>query len=309
MAEEAVHRTIRRLLFSAPVLSRALLSGDFRSVFRGRGIEFDALREYDAEDDARLIDGRATARFGRAFVRTYREDRNLTVLLVLDETESMAYGTHRSRGEAASIAAALLAYAAALNGTAVGALFFDREGIHFAPPRSGRRAALALTERFASIVRPAGGSPSMKSVPAASRRPGLAGALESARGALKRRSLVFVLSDFRAAAEGPGGYSGPLGRLASRHDVVALRVTDPVDDQMPRSGAASEIFDAETRRPVFLALGSRSLEESWTAFQGELRLQWLRAVRSSGAASLELNTEEDAGKVLISFFERRRRGK
>ncbi|MCK7488870.1 MAG: DUF58 domain-containing protein [Anaerotruncus sp.] len=92
MSPEAVHRTLRRLLFSAPVLSRALLAGGFRSVFRGRGIEFDALRDYDAEDDARQIDGRATARFGRAFVRTYREDRNLTVLLVLDEADRCPTG-------------------------------------------------------------------------------------------------------------------------------------------------------------------------------------------------------------------------
>ena len=126
MSEEAVHRTIRRLLFSAPVLSRALLSGGFRSVFRGRGIEFDALRDYDAEDDARLIDGRATARFGRAFVRTYREDRNLTVVLILDESDSMLYGTGRTRRQASGIAASLLAYAAALNGTQSGRFFSIR---------------------------------------------------------------------------------------------------------------------------------------------------------------------------------------
>jgi uncharacterized protein (DUF58 family) len=306
MAERAIHRTIRRLLFSAPVLSRALLSGDFRSVFRGRGIEFDALREYDAEDDARLIDGRATARFGRAFVRTYREDRNLTVLLVLDESASMAYGTDRTRGEAAGIAAALLAYAAALNGTAVGALFFDAQGVSFVPPRAGRRAALSLTERFASPASPDAPRAQAAAVPSP-RRPGLGGALESACRVLKRRSLVFVLSDFRCAAEGPEGYERPLGQLASRHDVVALRVTDPVDEKFPASRAAATVFDAETSRPAFLAFGGKSLEDSWSAFQGGLRLSWLRAVRASGAASFELRTDEDPGKALVSFFERRRR--
>lgn len=306
MAEESVHRTIRRLLFSAPVLSRALLAGDFRSVFRGRGIEFDTLRDYDAEDDARLIDGRATARFGRAFVRTYREDRNLTVLLVMDESESMEYGTIRSRREVAGIAAALLAYAAALNGTAVGALFFDAAGVSFSPPRSGRQAALALTERLASHAvaqtSPAAGSP----VPSPRRRD-LGGALESAYRVLKRRSLVFVFSDFRVRAEGPEGYSRSLGELASRHDVVALRLTDPVDEDLPRGRAAAEVYDAETLRPAFLPLGTRALDEAWSAFQGDLRLDWLRSVRSAGAASLELGTEEDPARALVSFFERRRR--
>ncbi|HSV56416.1 MAG TPA: DUF58 domain-containing protein, partial [Magnetospirillaceae bacterium] len=97
MAEHVAHRTLSRLLFSAPALSRTLLAGGFRSIFRGRGIEFDALRDYDSGDDARLIDGRATARFGRAFIRTYREDRNLTVLCILDESGSMAYGTSQTR--------------------------------------------------------------------------------------------------------------------------------------------------------------------------------------------------------------------
>lgn len=276
-------------------------------MFRGRGIEFDTLRDYDAEDDARLIDVRATARFGRAFVRTYREDRNLTVLLVLDESRSMSYGTGRTRREAAGVAASLLAYAAALNGTAVGAVFFDEADISFVPPRQGRRPALALTERLSAVE--AGGRSTAAARPAAGRSSGLAGALEAARTVLKRRSLVFVLSDFRAAADGPAGYSGPLGRLAARHDVVAVRITDPADSEPPGSGAASEVFDAETRRPVFLALGSRGLREAWTAFQGGIRLDCLRALRSSEAAFLELGTEEDPGKALVAFFERRRRGR
>ncbi len=307
MPEEAARRTLRRLLFTAPVLSRALLSGGFRSVFRGRGIEFDALRDYDAEDDARQIDGRATARFGRAFVRTYREDRNLTVLLVLDESPSMSYGTDRTRREAAGIAASLLAYAAALNGTFVGALFFDTRGVGFVPPRAGRRPALSLTERLA--VGESGGRGPAAVRPTAGRSAGLAGALEAARAVLKRRSLVFVLSDFRAAADGPAGYSGPLGRLAARHDVVAVRVTDPADTAPPGSGAASEIFDAESGRPVFLVPGSKGLREAWSAFQGGMRLDCLRALRASGAAFLELGTGDDPGKALTAFFERRRRGR
>jgi len=307
MLQEAVHRTLRRLLFSAPLLSRALLAGGFRSVFRGRGIEFDVLRDYDAEDDARLIDGRATARFGRAFVRTYREDRNLTVLLVMDESASMSYGTTRTRRQAAGIAASLLAYAAALNGTYVGAVFFGPGNISFVSPRSGRRPALSLTERLAADS-PAGQPPSeARALPG--RKAGLAGALESAGAVLKRRSLVFVLSDFRAAAEGPSGYSGPLGRLAARHDVVAIRITDPSDTELPDGGASAEVFDAEEGRPVFLALGSRGLREAWSSFQGEMRLDGLRALRASGAASLELGTGEDPGKALVAFFERRRRGR
>lgn len=307
MSEETARRTLRRLLFTAPVLSRALVSGGFRSVFRGRGIEFDALRDYDAEDDARLIDGRATARFGRAFVRTYREDRNLTVLLVLDESRSMLYGTGRTRREAAGTAAALLAYAAALNGTSVGAIFFDTEGLAYVPPRSGRRPALALTGRLAA--EDSGGRTARDPGTRAGRGVGLSGALEAAGTLLKRRSLIFVLSDFRAAAAGPSGYSGPLGRLSARHDLVAVRVTDPSDIEPPGARAAAEVFDAETARPVFLSLGSKGLRESWSAFQRESRLDCLRALRSSEASFLELDTRDDPGKALVTFFERRRRGR
>ncbi len=307
MPEETARRTLRRLLFTAPVLSRALVSGGFRSVFRGRGIEFDALRDYDAEDDARLIDSRATARFGRAFVRTYREDRNLTVLLILDESRSMLYGTGRTRRRAAGTAAALLAYAAALNGTSVGAIFFDTEGISYVPPRAGRRSALTLTGRLSSED-PAGPTPRDTGA-RTGRGAGLAGALEAARALLKRRSLIFVLSDFRSAAGGPSGYSAPLGRLAARHDLVVVRVTDPSDAEPPGGGASAEVFDAETARPVFLSLGSKGLREAWSAFQGESRLDCLRALRSSAASFLELDTRDDPGKALVAFFERRRRGR
>ena len=141
------------------------------------------------------------------------------------------------------------------------------------------------------------------------RKAGLAGALESSLAVLKRRSLIFILSDFRAASDGPAGYSGPLGRLGARNDVIAIRITDPSDVDLPGSGAAAEVFDAEEGRPVFLAFGSKGLRESWSSFQGDLRLDWLRAVRSSSAASLELGTEEDPGKALVAFFERRRRGR
>ena len=306
MPEEAARRTLRRLLFTAPVLSRALLAGGFRSVFRGRGIEFDTLRDYDAEDDARQIVGRATARFGRAFVRTYREDRNLTVLLILDESPSMSYGTGRTRRWVAGISASLLAYAAALNGTSVGAVFFDTKSVTFVPPRSGRRSALALTERLSGDC---GGRMPTAAKPPTGGSAGLVGALEAARGDLKRRSLIFVLSDFRAAADGKTGYATSLARLAARHDVVIVRITDPSDTSLPGSGAASEVFDAESGRPVFLAPGSRGLEEAWSAFQGSLRLDCLQALRVAGAAFLELDTGEDPGKALTAFFERRRRGR
>ncbi len=124
MDEASLRERIRRLVFAAPALSEALSSGNFRSAFKGRGMDFESLREYDTTDDALRMDWNATARFGRPYVKTYRDDRDLTLYLIIDESPSMDFGAGRSKHETAALASSLLAYACSLNGVRVGALFF-----------------------------------------------------------------------------------------------------------------------------------------------------------------------------------------
>jgi len=290
---DELHGRIRRLLFVSPALSSAFSRGDFRSVFRGRGMDFEALREYGEGDDARLIDWNVSVRFARPFVRTYREDRSLTLFLLVDVSASMEEGSgDLSKRDAAVLSASLLAYAAQLRGMPVGALVFAGGAIRYFEPRRGKAHALALIE--AAVGAHAEGRASAGGTD-------LGGAFERAGRLLKRRSLVMALSDFDAE-----GWAPSLALLARRHDVVAVRVTDGLDRGLPAYGAFGAA-DAESRVPAWLPLGSRSFRARW-AKRGEARREACRALcAEAGARLLEIDTSDDPARRLLEFFDRRRR--
>ena len=152
MDRDALHDRVRRLLFASPALARAFARGDFRSVFRGRGLEFDSLREYYPDDDARLVDWNATARLGKPFVRTYREDRSLTVFLLVDVSASMDQGSGElSKLDEAVLVSSLVAYAAQLRGLPVGCLLFAEGILGSLPPRRGK-APCSVAARIPSAI-------------------------------------------------------------------------------------------------------------------------------------------------------------
>lgn len=262
MDDASLRERIRRLVFAAPALSEALASGGFRSVFKGRGMDFEALREYEATDDALRMDWNATARFGRPFVKTYKDDRDLTLYLVVDESRSMDFGSGRTKRETAALAASLLAYACSLNGIRVGALFFGGSAaMDGRAPASGAGAARALMERLAagpaSAAGPAHGSD-------------LGAALTAASSILKRRSLVLVVSDFMCS-----GYALPLALLSRRNDVAALRVHDRLDAAPPRLSFSMRSADVES--------GLRRLVTPLSAAYRRERERGPRRLASSGS--------------------------
>jgi uncharacterized protein (DUF58 family) len=292
MGDKATARLLRRLKFASPMVSRSLASGEFRSAFKGRGVEFDSLRDYDGADDASLIDWNASARFGRPFVKTFRESRDLALFVVFDASASMDYGSPRSKREIAAAACGLLCLAAEHGGNPSGALVFAETPLRFDPPALGRSHALALAERFASL-RPeadAGGS-------------ALGAALEAARADLKRRSIVVVASDFLSV-----GWERPFAELARRHDLVALRATSPIDRDFPRLAGACAVRDAESARVAVVDPRSADWVEARKAAGAERRLAWLRAVARARASRLEIDSTEDPALALLRFFERRSRG-
>ena len=297
MDEASLRDRVRRLVFAAPALSEALLAGGFRSVFKGRGMDFESLREYGVEDDALRIDWNATARFGRPFVRTYRDDRDLSLFLVVDESASMDFGAGRTKRETAALAASLLAYAASLQGLRVGLLCFGG-GPSFevrAPSRgesSGEGAVRALMERLAA-------GPSRE--PGA--RPGseLGAALGAASALLKRRSLVVIVSDFLTS-----GYALPLALLARRHDALALAVRDPLDQAAPALGFSLRCADAESGAPRLVVPRSAAYRESRARWAKDLRLERLVAFSAAKVPYLELDATSDPVEALVSFFGRRR---
>lgn len=307
MDEASLRERIRRLVFAAPALSEALTSGNFRSVFKGRGMDFESLREYDATDDALRMDWNATARFGRPYVKTYRDDRDLTLYLIIDESPSMDFGAGRSRRETAALAGSLLAYACSLNGVRTGALFFGgANGMDGRAPAEGQGAARALMERLA--VHPAGAAtPSCAAKPIGSVGPAsgpgsdLGAALTAAASILKRRSLVLVVSDFLTT-----GFSLPLALLARRHDVAAIRVHDVLDAAPPALSFSLRVADAESGVPRLVVPRSAAYRESRAGSAKSARLEWLVALSASKVPYLEMDADTDPVESLVAFFGRRR---
>ncbi|HUW71466.1 MAG TPA: DUF58 domain-containing protein [bacterium] len=293
MMDDASQRErISRLVFAAPALSEALMSGNFRSAFKGRGMDFDSIREYEVTDDALRIDWNATARFGRPFVKTYMDDRDLSLYLIVDESASMNCGTGRTKHETASLAASLLAYACSLNGVRVGACFFGGTvELDSRAPQGGQRAALALMERCAS-------GPGADGRHAGS---DLAGALAAAASVLKRRSLVLVIGDFLTT-----GYALPLALLARRNDVIAIRVHDPIDAAPPETTLSIRAGDSESGVPRLVVPRSRAYRDERSRFAKAARLEWLVALSASRVPYLEMDASTDPVDALVTFFGRRR---
>ncbi|MDR1786576.1 MAG: DUF58 domain-containing protein [Spirochaetaceae bacterium] len=265
-------------------LAGEMKSGSFRSLYRGRGIEFSGVREYVLGDDVRTIDWNVTARMGRPFVKVFQEERELSIVLLLDFSRSMgAFGGARPL-QSALEAASLLALAADYAGCPVGAVFFAGNLLFSCPPRFG-----AVMELLARID-------SLGSRPQRERGTALPDALTLAFRLLKRRSLVFVFSDFRVSR-----WERPLAVLASKHDVAAVRVTSPLDARLPPLGRV-RFRDPETGLTQGLPTSSRRFRAEWGG-QGESRRErWHGECRAGRAFPLELPAGEDPFVLLSRFF-------
>ncbi|HNY21129.1 MAG TPA: DUF58 domain-containing protein [Treponemataceae bacterium] len=281
----------RYLKLAALSVSEGMRSGGFRSCFRGQGMEFDGVREYEIGDDIRSIDRNVTARSGRPFVKMFREERELTVFLVVDQSLSMDAGPGAvTRREKALEAAALIAFAAELNESPVGAISFDGACGAAFKPRASRDQVLTILSSLDNHRKTRGAVPGSA----------LSGALAGAARALRSRSLVVVVSDFRTT-----GYEKSLGILARRHDVLAIRITSPVDEALPRAGYVP-FRDPETGRRDSFPTGSPAFVEQWARENRESTHRFEHVALRRGVYPLILSTEEDSVRVLSRFFSGRR---
>ncbi|MDR0502126.1 MAG: DUF58 domain-containing protein [Treponema sp.] len=272
-------------------LAEEMLAGNFSSVFKGQGMEFDEARHYEAGDDIRSIDWNASARFGTPFVKMYREERELTILLLIDISPSM-HREYFSRSkmspyEQALICAASIAFSAEHTGQQVGAFFFDRDIEKVFPPRKGRRHIMAMIMSALSLQDE--GAPRKEK-----KGSDIACALGGAQRLLKRRSLVVLISDFYSV-----NWEQEMGSLCRKHDCIALRICDP--SSLPYNGLIT-IEDPETGARIEAPAGLASFQESWTQWHNERSISWVSQCRKSGASFLELSTEADAPALLLKFF-------
>ena len=280
MTPEEVTHEVRRLEITTRHLVRDIMAGEYSSAFRGRGVEFAEVREYQPGDDIRTIDWNVTARLGSAYVKRFLEERELTVLFLADVSASGAFGTRRhTKAELAVEVAAVLALAAARNNDRVE---------HFVAPAKGRRHALRVISDLLSFTPQATGTD-------------LARALTELEPVLRRRAVIFLLSDFLAAGFGPA-----LARLSRRHDVIGLQVTDPRERELPDVGLVT-LWDPESGEwrivntdDLRVRRQFRERAEAWEQGLG-------RIFSEAGADLLRLDTGEPYADSLIAFFRRRER--
>jgi len=286
MTPEEVMREVRRIELTTRNLVRDLVAGEYTSAFRGRGVEFSEVREYQPGDDVRAIDWNVTARLGSAHVKRFQEERELSVFLAVDLSASGHFGTRRrTKRELGIEVCAVLALAASRSNDRIGALLFTDRIEHFVPPAKGRRHALRLVNDLLACE-PSGQGTDLNR------------ALEYLEPLLRRRSVLFVVSDFLADASSPA-----LPRLAARHDVIALQLDDPRERDLP-SGLLA-LWDPETGERRTVDARDPRLRRYFQAQVQATELRWERELVHRGVDRLRLDTGAGYGDRLVAFFHRR----
>jgi uncharacterized protein (DUF58 family) len=281
------------------------LHGDYRSLFRGAGLDLADLREYQFADDVRRIDWNVTARLQVPHVREYHEDRELTAWFLCDLSGSVDFGSGAQRKlEVASEFAALLARVLTARGNRVGAILYGQQVDTVLPARSGRRHVLHLLRSMTRRppLRLVGQPPRKGERP---RQTDLGALLRAAQGVLRRRSLVFVVSDFISEP----GWERPLAQLAQRHEVVAVRLHDPLERQLPDLGLLL-MQDAESGEQLYVDTGDARLRARFAAAAARRDEALGAAFAQAGVDALELSTAEPLLDTVLRFADaRKRRGR
>ena len=284
MLPREVLRQIRRLHVRARRAVEDLLGGEYHSVFKGTGLAFEEVRAYQPGDEIRAIDWNVTARMGQPFIKRYIEERELTVMLLIDCSGSHDFGTRfQSKREVIAELAAVLAFSAVSNNDKVGLLAFSDVIERFVPPRKGTRHVLRII-RDILFFQPQRRGTSLKI------------AFDYVNRLLHRRSIIFALSDFQDS-----GFAPSFKRTARRHDLIAVRVVDPVEENLPAIGLI-ELEDAESGARRLLDTGSRAVRLAYTANSSSRRKFLEQLAHSSGADLVEVSTEGGHLEALTRFF-------
>jgi uncharacterized protein (DUF58 family) len=289
MLPREVIRQIRRLQLKARRAVEDLLGGEYHSVFKGTGIAFEEVREYQPGDDIRAIDWNVTARMGHPFVKRFVEEREQTVLLTVDCSGSHQFGTRmQQKREVAAELAAVLAFSAISNNDKVGLLQFTDRVERFVPPRKGTRHVLRLI-RDILFFQPRQRGTCIRE------------ALDYLNRVLHRRTIVFLISDFL-----DGGYENSFKRTGRRHDLIAVRITDPREEELAPVGLL-ELEDAETGGRLLLDTRSRQVRVAYAETARRRREALHRLARSARIDVVEAATDGSHMDALIRFFRLRER--
>jgi len=284
-----VLKEVRRIQIVANRQVNDILAGEYHSVFKGRGMEFDSVREYVPGDEIRNIDWNVTARTNAPYVKKFSEERELTVMMAIDISASGAFGSLRlSKLETAVEVAAVLMFSALKNNDKVGLLLFGNEIVKYVPPRKGRGNVLRLIRELLAVE-------------PLRARTDIAGALDYLARVQKRKCVVFLISDFLGVDCGRS-----LSTCNARHDLVAVSIRDPREQKMPDVGFIT-LQDAETGEILELDTRHKKVRELFEA-QARKRNETLKdTLRRAGVDQLDIHTNEPYGRSLQRFFRMRER--
>ncbi len=281
-------KKVRKIEIKTRGLSQQLFSGEYHSAFKGKGMSFSEVRAYQYGDDVRDIDWNVTARTGTPHVKLFEEERELTLMLLMDVSGSAFFGTGQGlRRELFAEIGATLAFSAIQNNDKVGAIFFSDRIEKFIPPKKGRAHILLIIREMLGL-QPQG------------RGTDIGAALEFLHRVLKKRSIAFLMSDFICEKD----YEHPLRIVARKHDLIGLRMYDPFEQELPSVGLL-RAEHAETGSHVWVDTDSDAVRRAFAKSFADRAKQFEEVFNKAGADKLSLSTEESYEKALLKFFKRR----
>ncbi len=286
---EEILKKVHEIEIKSKKLATDLFSGDYHSAFKGKGMAFKEVREYAPGDDIRFIDWNVSARLGHPYSKIFEEERELTVLLLIDISRSSNFGTTYGRKrDVATEIAAVFAFSAVANNDKVGAIFFSNKVDSFIPPKKGKQHALFIIRQMLSLEPSEGGTH-------------LNSALHYFSNMIKQSSIVILLSDFLDS-----GYEDALRVAAKKHDVIGIKIYDQMDMQLPDAGLMLA-KDAETGREVWIDASNSFVRKKYSDEFFKVTADAANAFRKSGSDLLHVKTGDNHVFVLQRFFKSRTR--
>ena len=287
MDSKELLKKVRQIEIKSRRLSDNLFGGEYLSTFKGRGMTFSEVRKYEFGDDIRSIDWNVTARYNEPFIKVFEEERELTLMLLIDVSGSKNFGTQKQiKQELVTELSAVIAFSAIQNNDKIGIIFFSDIVEKFIPPKKGKSHILRIIRELIAF------EPKNK-------KTDIAQALVFFNNLIKKRSVCFILSDFMNS-----GFDAPLKMANKKHDLVAIRIHDKREEQLPNIGLI-QMKDAETDSVQWVDTSSKSVRDSYHKNYLENEKIINHLFKSNGVDTIQLRTDEDFIKPLIQFFKRR----
>jgi uncharacterized protein (DUF58 family) len=287
MDTQELIKKVRKIEIKTRGVSNHIFSGEYHSAFKGRGMSFSEVREYQYGDDIRNIDWNVTARFNTPFIKVFEEERELTVILMIDISKSSMLGTiSQTKEQIIAEISAVIAFSAINNNDKVGAILFSDKVEKYIPPKKGKSHILRIIREILEHE-------------AVSGKTDLKVALEYFNGVMKKRTISFVLSDFLVS-----GYRDALNIAAKKHDVIGIRIFDNLDEELPDIGLL-QVRDIETNKISWIDTSNKEVRNSYNLFATSNREYFHDSFIKSGADFMEINTEKPYVKELMRFFKSR----